>query len=48
MPLRKVIEDGPAEEIAKALHDLFADKIAATKIAGAKARADMHWLARNL
>jgi len=47
MPLRKVIGDGPPEEIAKALHDLFADKIAATKIACAKARADMHWPARN-
>ena len=47
-PLRKIIADTATEEIAKALHDLFADKIAAKKIACANARADMHWRARNL
>ena len=46
LPSRKVIENWPPEEICKALHDLFADKIAATKIACAKARADMNWPAR--
>ena len=46
--IRKIIEDGPPEENAKALHDLFVDKIATTKIACANSRTNMHWYANNL
>jgi hypothetical protein len=37
LPDRKIIESGPPEEIAKAFDELFTTKIAATKIACAKA-----------
>ena len=47
LPSRKVIEVGPPEEIAKALEELFADKIAAKKIACVKAQADMNWPVRK-
>ena len=47
LPDRAIIEGGPPEEIAKALTELFADKIASTKIACAKAREAMGWPARK-
>ena len=47
LPDRAIIEGGPPEEIAKALRELFADKIASTKIACAKARKAMGWPARK-
>ena len=37
----------PPEEIAKAFQELFADKIAKTKIACAKAREEMAWPSRK-
>ena len=46
LPDRSIIESGPPEEIAKAFEQLFADKIAATKIACAEARQAMGWPAR--
>ena len=47
MPEREVIESGPPEEIANAFQELFADKIAKTKIACAKAREEMGWPSRK-
>ena len=47
LPEREVIESGPPEEIAKAFQELFADKIAKTKIACAKAREEMGWPSRK-
>ena len=38
LPDRSIIESGPPEQIAKEFDELFADKIATTKIACAKAR----------
>ena len=46
LPDRSIIESGPPEQIAKAFDDLFADKIAKTKIACAKARQELGWPAR--
>ena len=46
LPDRSIIESGPPEQIAKAFDELFADKIAATKIAGARARQALGWRAR--
>ena len=46
LPERTIIESGPPEQIAKAFAELFTDKIAATKIACAKAREDLGWPAR--
>ena len=47
LPDRKIIESGPPEEITKAFDELFTAKIAATKIASAKAREEMGWPARR-
>ena len=47
LPEREVIESGPPVEIANAFQELFADKIAQTKIACAKAREEMGWPARK-
>ena len=46
LPDRDIIESGPPEELMKAFDELFKDKIVATKIACAKARQTMGWLAR--
>ena len=46
LPDRSIIESGPPEQIAKAFDELFAEKIAATKIACAKARQELGWPAR--
>ena len=46
MPEREVIESGPPEEIVQAFQELFADKIAKTKIACTKAREEMGWPSR--
>ena len=46
LPDRSIIESGPPEQIAKAFAELFTDKIAATKIACAKARQQLGWPAR--
>ena len=46
LPDRSIIESGPPEEIAKEFDELFADKIATTKIACAKARQALGWPAR--
>ena len=46
LPDRNVIESGPPEQIAKAFEELFAEKIATTKIACAKARQALGWPAR--
>ena len=46
LPDRSIIESGPPEQIAKAFDELFADKIATTKIACVKARQAMGWPAR--
>ena len=46
LPDRSIIEPGPPEEIAKEFDELFADKIARTKIACAKARQALGWPAR--
>ena len=46
LPDRDLIEGGPPEEIAEAFQELFAEKIAATKLACARARAEMGWPAR--
>ena len=46
LPDRSIIESGPPEEIAKEFDELFADKIARTKIACAKARQALGWPAR--
>ena len=47
LPSRELIEGGPPEEIAAALDELFVKKIAATKIACAKARKQLKWPARK-
>ena len=46
LPDRSIIESGPPEQIAKAFAELFTEKIAATKIACAKARQELGWPAR--
>jgi hypothetical protein len=43
LPDRDIIEGGPPESIASAFHDMFAEKITKTKVACAKARAQMGW-----
>ena len=45
--IRKIIEGGPPEEIAKALKQLCADKIESNKVACAKTREAMGWPARK-
>ena len=47
LPDRSIIEGGPPESITDALEELFAKKIKDTKIACAKARAQMGWPARR-
>ena len=47
LPDRQIIESGPPEEITQAFDELFTSKIAATKIACAKAREEMGWPARR-
>ena len=47
LPDRDVIESGPPEDIVKAFQELFADKIAKTKVACAQARQEMGWPARK-
>jgi hypothetical protein len=47
LPDREIIESGPPEDIANAFKELFADKIASTKIACAKARKELGWPARK-
>jgi hypothetical protein len=47
LPDRDIIEGGPPEEIIEAFDDLFTAKIAATKVACAKAREEMGWPARR-
>ena len=47
LPDRSIIESGPPEQISKAVDELFADKIATTKIACAKARQALGWPARS-
>jgi hypothetical protein len=47
LPDRSIIEGGPPESITEALEELFAKKIKDTKIACAKARAQMGWPARR-
>ena len=47
LPDRNIIESGPPEEITEAFDELFTAKIAATKIACAKARAELGWPARR-
>ena len=46
MPDREIIEGGPPDSIADAFQTMFAEKIAKTKVACAKARAEMGWPAR--
>ena len=46
LPEREVIESGPPEEIAKAFQELFADKIAKTKVACTMAREALGWPSR--
>ena len=47
LPDRSIIEGGPPDSITDALEELFAKKIKDTKIACAKARAQMGWPARR-
>ena len=47
LPDRGVIEGGPPEQIAQAFDDLFAEKIATTKIACANARRALGWPVRS-
>ena len=47
LPDRDVIEGGPPDVIAEAFKELFEDKIAATKKACAKARAELGWPKRT-
>ena len=46
LPDREIIEGGPPDSIADAFQKMFAAKIAKTKVACAKARAEMGWPAR--
>ena len=46
LPDREIIEGGPPDSIADAFQKMFAEKIAKTKVACAKARAEMGWPAR--
>ena len=47
LPSRKVIEGGPPEAWLAELDELFKSKIAETKVACAKARAELGWPARK-
>ena len=48
LPEREIIEAGPPEDIVKAFKELFADKIASTKIACAKVRQELGWPIRQV
>ena len=48
LPDRSIIEGCPPESITEDFDELFTDKIAATKIACALARAKMRWPARQV
>ena len=47
LPDRDIIEGGPPEEILEAFTDLFTEKIAATRLACIRGRAEMGWPARQ-
>ena len=47
LPNRDIIEGGPPESITNAFKELFEKKIADTKRACARARAEMGWPARR-
>jgi hypothetical protein len=47
LPDRAIIEGGPPESITEAFQELFTEKIASTRLACARARADMGWLPRS-
>jgi hypothetical protein len=47
LPSREVIEAGPPEAITDAFKELFSEKIAATKLACIKARAELGWPKRK-
>ena len=47
LPDRDIIEGGPPENITNAFEELFSQKIAATKRACARARAELGWPARR-
>ena len=47
LPDRSIIEGGPPESITESFDELFTGKIAATKAASARARAEMGWPART-
>ena len=47
LPDRNIIEGGPPESIATALDEMFSKKIAATKVACARAREEMGWPPRG-
>ena len=47
LPDRSIIEGGPPESITESFDELFTEKIAATKAASARARAEMGWPART-
>jgi hypothetical protein len=46
LPDRNIIEGGPPDSIADAFQEMFAAKIAKTRLACANARAQMGWPAR--
>ena len=46
LPDRDIIEGGPPKEITLAFEEFFSQKIADTKVACARARAEMGWAAR--
>ena len=47
LPDRHIIEGGPPENITNAFEEMFSQKLAATKEACARARAEMEWPARR-
>ena len=47
LPRRDIIEGGPPEDITEAFDKFFAQKIAQTKTACAKARQEMRWPSRR-
>ena len=47
LPDRDIIEGGPPEKITNVFEELFSQKIAATKRACGRARAEMGWPARR-
>ena len=47
MPDRSIIEGGPPKSITDAFEELFSEKIVATKLACAQARAEMGWPPRQ-